>query len=718
MVATLYFLTAGLLAAALHRFSRISLAVAGVLVALPLLLTGPALLTNRVYAPVDLAYLAEPLASLARKSGITHVADAGASDAFAQFIPWHDAVRFALSHGQWPLWNPFELSGNILAGASQAAPYHPLHLMALALPLPTALTFIASMLYFCAAAGALLFIRDLTGDDRAASFGAAAWMFSRHLVSFSGTAHALSLIAMPLVLLGARRIALVPSPRSAVILGASLVLLLLGGHPETALHGVTLAVAFYGFELALRRGTEWRRSVACGLAAGMGALLVSAIALLPLVEAIPQTDEFRGRANLVSLRHQPRLLHDLAVQFVPSRLLSSDVSFGSIYVGALVFAPALLALFRYRDRRKWFFATTFAFGLFEGIGTPVLNDALARIPLFDIGANERMIWFASLSLCVLGSLGIAAALAHPRGFLFACVIVAVGLVLALPPFRVVAPLMLAACAAATVRRPRIFAAAMLALLLLQRSGETRGIRPRFERNAWYPPFPGLEIMRAAEPFRIVAQDDLLTPNIAAHYRLEDVRGYQAMTLARYADTYPAWSIRQPVWFNRVDDLSAPMLSRMNVRFAIVKPAAPLPAGWIRRGSFGRYDIAENSRAFPRAFLIRGEGAVQTRAVGTELALTASMRSAGTVEVTEPAWHGWRVTVDGRRAALRIVDHTFLAFDLPAGNHQVRLRYLPQSFVVGAWTSALTVAGLLAAAGSLRMRRWSLQPMPEPAAEIG
>lgn len=718
MAATLYFLIAGLLAGAMHRFSRITTAVAGILVFLPLLITGRALLTGRVYAPVDLAYLAEPLASLARKSGVTHVADAGASDAFAQFIPWHDAVRFALSHRQWPLWNPFELSGNVLAGASQSAPYHPLHLIALLLPLPLALTFIASMVFFCAAAAALLFIRDLTGDDRAALFGAAAWMFSRHLLSFSGTAHALSLVAIPLVLLGARRIAIAPSLRSALLLCVGLVLLLLGGHPETALHGVALATLFYGFELALVRGAAWKRSVVLGLAAGMSALLVCAIALLPLLEAIPQTDEYRGRAMDAAVRRHPHVVHDLLLQFLPSRLLSSDVSYGSIYAGALVFAPALLALLRRRDPRKWFFAAAFAFGLFEGVGTPILNDALARLPLFRIGTNERMIWFGALSLCVLGAMGIAAAFRHPKAFVLVCAGVAVLLAAAMPPFRVVAPLLLAACAAATVHRPRVFAGALLALLLLQRSGETRGIRPHLERRAWYPPFPGLEIMRSAEPFRIVAEGDLFTPNIATHYRLEEVRGYQAMTLAGYADTYPAWCVRQPVWFNRVDDLSAPMLSRMNVRFAIVKPAAPLPAGWIRRGAFGGYDIAENTRAFPRAFLIRGEGHVHARAVGTELALTTAMRSAGTIEVTEPAWRGWRATVDGRPVPLRKVDHTFLAFDLPEGTHHVRLFYLPQSFVLGAWISALSVASLLAAAAWLKMREWSAEPLPQPAAGMG
>ena len=61
--------------------------------------------------PADLAYTAEPLASLAGKAGVRAVADPIASDAFSQFMPWRTAVRFALAHREWPLWNPFELGG-------------------------------------------------------------------------------------------------------------------------------------------------------------------------------------------------------------------------------------------------------------------------------------------------------------------------------------------------------------------------------------------------------------------------------------------------------------------------------------------------------------------------------------------------------------------------------------------------------------------------------
>src|SRR4051794_40042758 len=113
VAAILYLLTAVLCLALGRRVAAVSLRAAAVLVALPLLLTGSALLTGRIYAPIDLAYTTEPLASMAREVGVTHVANAAASDVYAQFVPWNAALRWAVAHHEWPLWNPFELGGNV-----------------------------------------------------------------------------------------------------------------------------------------------------------------------------------------------------------------------------------------------------------------------------------------------------------------------------------------------------------------------------------------------------------------------------------------------------------------------------------------------------------------------------------------------------------------------------------------------------------------------------
>jgi hypothetical protein len=92
-----------------------------VLVFLPFVFCGKALLTGGVYAPVDLPYATEPLQAMRGPLGVEAPHNGTMTDLSAQMIPWRKAVQFALRHGQWPLWNPFMLSGDVLAASAQPA---------------------------------------------------------------------------------------------------------------------------------------------------------------------------------------------------------------------------------------------------------------------------------------------------------------------------------------------------------------------------------------------------------------------------------------------------------------------------------------------------------------------------------------------------------------------------------------------------------------------
>ncbi len=785
--ALLYLLIAGGVAALLVRIERVPRAIAIALVLLPLFVTGRALLKGEIYSPIDIAFAAEPLASIADQAGVTHATDPTTSDVYAEFVPWHSAVRHAIADGQWPLWNRFELGGGPLAAAVQSAPYHPIHLLALLLPLGAALTFIATMLFFVAVTTAFLFMRDLVRFDHAALFGATAWMFSRHLVTFAGTAHGLGLASMPLVLFAARRVVRAPNVRGAALLTLALTLLVFSGHPETMLHVVALAVAYFGFEMWRIRATRWRRAVIAGTAAGIAALLITSIALVPFLDALPQTEEmrFRGGGVVPQTITFARTMHVIAAELlplidgvagleIPSHPKTTEHSWlGSAYAGTLLLALAAYALVRARRRRARFFAALFALGLFAGAG--VIGALLTHVPLFSVAVNERMIWCAAFALSVLAALAIDVATRErshmlPLFFALTAVAVAVGVIAnhgdliaaGLSPLfirvsaaRALLPLLLAAAATATIRHPRAIAALLFALFIAQRSAETANIRPSVPQQALSPAFPGLEVMTANEPFRIVGQGMLLTPNIATQYGLEDARGYQAITLARYHDTFPLWSIKQPVWSNRVEDLSSPMLSLMNVRFAIARPNARLPEGWISRASFPGYQIAENTRVLSRAFVPRrvhlgvtssealnemkrardfgedawieggsratvdnGPGVVQVEERGSDLVMRASMAGGGWIVASQAAWRGWHALENGRELRIHRANEAFIAFHLSQGEHNIDLVYRPASFTAGAWITASTLAlmfcALVARIRFARIARFVPELEPSPA----
>src|SRR2546421_3518900 len=212
----LYAATAALLLLIVR--GRISRGAALVLFLLPFCFVGRALLTDSVYGPVDLPYATEPLKEMRVPMGMPEIHNGIISDLYAQMIPWRKAVQYAYAHGQWPLWNPFILSGTVLAAAAQPAAYSPFTLLACLLPVPAGLTFSASITFFLAGLGAYLFARELGCRGSVALIAAAGWMYAMPIAFFVLWAVGGAWALLPFVLLGTRRCVRVPGLRSAATL--------------------------------------------------------------------------------------------------------------------------------------------------------------------------------------------------------------------------------------------------------------------------------------------------------------------------------------------------------------------------------------------------------------------------------------------------------------------------------------------------------------------
>ncbi|HWW62254.1 MAG TPA: YfhO family protein, partial [Thermoanaerobaculia bacterium] len=288
-------------------------------------------------------------------------------------------------------------------------------------------------------------------------------------------------------------------------------------------------------------------------------------------------------------------------------------------------------------------------------------------------------------------------------------------------------------------------AALLGIILVQRFVSEGGTYHTFPASAAYPQIPILKpLENAPRPFRIVAKSLGLIPATATMYELEDVRGYQAMTYLKYALTYRLWCNYQPVWFNRVDDLTRPFLSFLNVRYAITWEDDAVPEGWREVARQRGSKLLENTRAIERAYVPRwvwigmpdgtalnqmalesdfrasawihvpddgkqydrenGPGRVTIRDAKLGYEFDADMERDGWVVISELSWNGWRAYLDGRRLKLHLANTAFLSVHVPAGKHHVRLVYLPTSFVNGRWISLGTLFALVAVHLLLRFRR--------------
>jgi len=808
----LYLAVALLLLWIAHRaLMPVSRAAVIALLLLPMCMTGKALLTGGVFGPVDLPYFTEPLREMRVPLGVAKPHNGMLSDLYAQMIPWRKAVQFAISHGQWPLWNPFILSGTQLAAAAQPAAYSPFTLIACLLPVAHSITFSAALTFFLAGLGAFLLARELGCREPVALCAAAGWMYAGAMAFFVLWSLGSSWALFPLVLFATRRCVHAPGIRSASILATALTLLLLAGHPETAFHIVFCGALYGGVELLIVR-RDVARVLAGAAAAGAIALLLSAIYLLPMFEAAPQTMEHQFRTG--GYRDQPR---GVAIGESGARILTDVfphlhgrwwmrkvphwVPLETSAVGSIIVALAAYALIRVRRREVAFFGSLALFGILCGAAWSPLAAAMQKLPLFDITLNERFSFAAALSLTILAALGIEHALRtrdKALGYTLAIATFAFAAgAFAIDHYHVMEDklpewgvytlfgelvcLGMAAIAgllgcwvaellsksyretarprdratAETTQQPSnpatqqpAIATAILLLITAQRWLAVHDIYPTLPAYAAYPPIPIFRSIpkNSAEPFRIVGRAHALVPGTSALYELEDVRGYEAMTFSRYVATYDAWCTHQPVWFNRVDDLTKPFLSMLNVRYAIASDNFPPPDGWKRIAAQRGAELLENTRVFPRAFVPahvvfgtpfddmikaitaapdfhdrawieaplehgeRGnEGTVATvRRESGDLLIDAATAAGAWVVITEPAWDGWRVYIDDRRVGHFYANAAFIGVFVPAGGHQIRLTYLPQSFVRGRAISLSTLGLLLIGGTAIRIRRRQLK----------
>ncbi len=615
-------------------FSPISIRAAAALVLMPLLFTFRAFVSGGLYAPIDLAYQTEPLISYLDQFGVRSFHNSTLSDTYAQMLPWHAAVREAIFSGEWPLINPYMLSGDLLAGSAQPAPYDFINLTGLVLPLADSINLTTTLAFLWAAIGAFLLARRFEMGEVSALFAAAAWMGSSFIVFFIEAALGHAMLLLPLVCVAAIDVVRRPSAGRAIVLGIVLAWVIFAGHPEALLQVVVIGCVFGGY--ALWRERENRtRAVAAAFAGGIMALLLSAIFLLPILDALPQTTEYASRlANgsedlqTVSWKFSMERLPVNFVPFVyglpwkeignaPPLMTPHNAAIGGVFlalaIGGALFSPR---------RERLFLIALAGFGLLAGIGFPPLVRIFSHVPLLSLARNERFIAVAILAAVLLAAMAIEICFAGDTrriawtmlssGAVLLLLIVALtpvmrGVSLSSPFIRsssasLLMPIFVAGALLLAIRRIDVCVASLLVLALIQRVADVGGMYPTVPRSAFYRQPAVLKQVATGGPYRFAAEEYTLLPNIGVHYRLEDVRGFQAMSLQRLQETFPLWCVAQRNWFNRVDSLASPFLSFLNVRYALHYPERALPPQWRVVANAGRLDVVENGAVLSRAFI--------------------------------------------------------------------------------------------------------------------
>jgi hypothetical protein len=465
------------------------------------------------------------------------------------------------------------------------------------------------------------------------------------------------------------------------------------------------------------------------------------------------------------------------------------------YAGLLALALALAAAVVLRGRALAVLASG-AVALAAALGFRPVLRLLTAIPPFDQAMNGRLRLFWVLALAVAAGLGLEPLLARRTRWAAAAAVTAATAALALdrPPgfglpqewwivaltggcvtvLALLAPELRRRTVAGAAKRPAAEAptaetaaltatvkpagghatlepgaAAALPWLLvgclaldlgLLNAGFLPVLPPAFDLSP-VPPIPLLMRERAAapaSPWRVMAYDSGLLPNLSALYGLWDARSNDPMHPAR-ASLVVNFGLRPRHWEAHEVVASRPrypieFLSYLDVRYLFTPPGEELPPPWQESWSGASGKLWRNPLALPLFFM--PAACRRARDAGAALQATVSnpdftasavfegeppgfaiqqgtvllrRMSAGTfdLETSTPTGglvvssvtfdRGWRLAVDGVAATPVRVNAAFLGLFVSPGSHHVVLTYRPAGWVWGLRLCGLALAVCLLAA---------------------
>jgi len=396
---------------------------------LPVLLLAPALRPGWVLSSGDAVFDWPALAG-ARPDGWREPGNSILHDPVLQFVAWRRFIVAELRAGRVPFWNPHALAGSPLLGNSQSAVFDPLSLPHLLGRDPARTTvWVALLRLWVAGIGAALLARRLGASGAGQAIAGLAYGCGGFMVLWLLFPHTSSAAWVPWVLLAAEHVAAGGGLRASATLGIVLALAAFGGHPEVAFFMGLAAPAWLVVRLLQfsARPREAAKSVLLVVAAGVLALALAAVHVLPFVEALRSGSMWADRSRVVrALEEAPRFkLEQLALQVFPyllGRPLAGEVVVGPAfsnfceqacsYVSLGGFALALVGVAAARRRHAAIALASVGgvFWLYSLWFAPFVAVAL-RVPLVGVALPDRAVPVASCCLAVLAGLGFDAAVA-------------------------------------------------------------------------------------------------------------------------------------------------------------------------------------------------------------------------------------------------------------------------------------------------------------------
>lgn len=189
--------------------------------------------------------------------------------------------------GQFPLWNPYNFSGNPQLASLQSGSFYPLNIIFFFLPFISAWTLYIFIQPILAGIFTYLLLREFRLSLRSSLFGGVVFAFSSYSVvwmEYGNIGH--SILWLPLAMWFSLKILQKPSMINSLSLVLVLAFSLLAGYIQTTFYLFLFLFTFVVFNIFLKDRNEWFKKIVVFIPIFLLPLSLSAVQLLPMVELL------------------------------------------------------------------------------------------------------------------------------------------------------------------------------------------------------------------------------------------------------------------------------------------------------------------------------------------------------------------------------------------------------------------------------------------------
>jgi hypothetical protein len=556
------------------------------------------------------------------------------------FYPLYAISKDSVQQGEWPLWNPLELSGMPLLADYQSAVFYPFRVLQMLFDLAVATTlFLLLKLWLCGMA-AYICARGIRLSRGVACIFSLGWMLGSYNLLWCYWPLTDVAAWLPILFLAVEWILEGRYRKGFYLFLAGGTMMMLAGHPETAFT-MNLGLGLY---FLVRLGLDQRRGKALaariGVLAGAWAaiLLVCAAQLLPFIEYLPNSFSFAWHDQFSTVFHWPvRALVNLwapryFLTSAPNRVWGFDIPYyaAMMYMGILPWLGlgllACKAPASWPHRRR---VLALLLSALPGFLLPLNPPALGWVAALPVFRSIFLVYYAAFALFaipLLGALGLERWFARPRrfrelGYLALTIVpgalfvgityrldaslmrglkidreVAAGVAV---PALMLALSLVVFFASCRVRRPKLALGILAAILAGDLVGAVYGLQVTAPREWLYPATRLTDYLRALKPpCRIAADFGGIPVGALTCYGIEEQMGYDGIYPARMMHLQRAlgadlWKAFEPAYATEyyLSDAQYPPL------FPVDRP------GYFEKiTELDGIEVYRNLRALPRAYL--------------------------------------------------------------------------------------------------------------------